>query len=908
LEVVEMMVRAVVTAVAAALTAGALTAPAHAAGLAGPIASYEGENAVLVEADRSSRYPGFDGTGYADSSATAGGSVTFTVTVPRTDFYTLRVRYGNGGGGDAIRSVTVNGRAIPKSIEFAHQFMWSIWRDAEVALRLTAGTQAVGLTFRSGDRGRVLVDSLDVLDRTNASQTSSTSQLLNNWDDLVAIAQSATLFPKDTEPYGPTLAELHYKGDWPTNQLRSEAAYFRGLTDRSETSPPSWDSTLAFDAGGVLTQHYLDQSLGLRGVRQRRQAVPIDVSKEYILPPQRKFIIVRYRLENVTGQLRSFDFMDHVELANKQAPEFNHPDSSAQTHTVDYDGARGGYVADMTRTGQFWLAQGAFQPMDSHGAGGYKAGPTYPGDSFQDVQRKFDRDGTLNNEASYTGHLVSVGLARRITLEPYQSRFLSFVYSVQGARDAATAAIDQALAQSPDSWARATRNAYASWLAKGRRASQADQGVNEAFDISLITLKQSQQPEFGMWVAATSPAYEYKVWPRDAAVTAIGMDATGHYDEAGRYYRWMASVVEGDPPSQPHFFPGTWYTNYGFWRANQPIRFVEPEFDSSGLFLVGVWKHYEALALTDPAAARAFVTDPVVARAIRLAANFPADHIDGLGFGPADQSIWEERYEIATFTQATYAAGDRAASKIAQATGDVGNAGRWSQAAETIRAAIVRPTNTPGRPGLWYDPTQPGSPPEGCFATGVFHGPNCYSPLPSTGDRAPYFIRGIYPIGTMGGNPTLQLDAEVDSSTGLLWVLGLISATEPKAIAHQAKVMRFLAKNEFGISRHEEDDFYYSSIYSPGGRFEANVDSPIWPQPVMYMAMLERWQGTVATTRTRLQWYASITPFGYEPPGEAVDRSTEEPLVSTASEPVTGGWFQLATLVEQGAFDTRLWP
>jgi GH15 family glucan-1,4-alpha-glucosidase len=665
---------------------------------------------------------------------------------------------------------------------------------------------------------------------------------------------------------------------------------------------------MAFDRGGVLTQHYLQQSLGMRGQRDRRQAVPIDISKDYVVVPQRHFVIVSYRLENLTGQTRSFDFMDHVELNNKQAPADNHPDSSVQTQTADWDGGRRGYVADMTRSGQFWFASGAFQPMDSHAVGGYKAGPAYPGDPFYDVPRMFSKTGQLSNSTSYTGHLISVGEARHVTLDPYQVQTLSFVYTVQGTRAAATGAIDEALGQSASAWAQRTRGTYSSWLAHGRRAAQRDTGVNDAFDISLITLKQAQQPEFGQWVAATSPAYEYKVWPRDAAVTAMGMDAAGHTDEAGKYFRWMASVVEGDPPSQPHFFPGTWYTNYGFWSANQPIRFVEPEFDSSGLFLVGVWNHYQALARTDTAAARDFVTDPVVARAIRLAADFPANHIDANGFGPPDQSIWEERFEIATFTQATYAAGDRAASKIATALGNASDAARWSQAAETIRASILRPTNTPGKPGLWYDPSEGGQPPEGCFATGVFHGPNCYSPVPSTGDKAPYFIRGLYPVGTMGGNPTIQLDAEVDSSTGLLWVLGLIGPDDAKTTAHQSKVLRFLNANQFGIRRHEEDDFYYSSIYSPGGRFEANVDSPIWPQPVMYMTMLEHWQGTNARARQRLEYYGSVAPYGFEPPGEAVDRSTEEPLISTASEPVTGAWFQLATMVEQGTFDPRLWP
>jgi GH15 family glucan-1,4-alpha-glucosidase len=910
--------RAALTATTATFALAVMGAPAYGAEHARraqadmtPVATQEAENATLAEADVSTRFPDFNGTGYVYSNPGQGNAVTFSVDVPANNFYTLQVRYANGGGHSAWRSLAVDGADRPKAFKFQQQWSWATWRTTEVSTYLRSGHHTVGIVFRAGDRGPLAIDALSVLARTAPANTSTTSQLMNNWDDLVAIAQSAKLYPKDTDPYGPTLAELHYKGDWPTNQLRSEASYVHGITDRPDRFPPSWDTNLFFDTGGVLHQEYLDQRAGLRGLDKMRSASPVQIVKDYVVVPQRHFVVVRYRMENLTGQQRSFDFMDHVELNNKQVPNETHPSDTGavETQTADWDGTRNGYLANMSRTGQFWFAQGSFQPMDSHAAGSYKAGPSYPGNPFQDVVRDF-RDGTLSNTTSSTARLLSVGVARHITLDPYASTSLSFVYTVQGTRDAATAAVDTALGQSAESWAQRTRSVYGDWLSRGQRGTQLDPGVNQAFDISLITLKQSQQPEFGSWVAATSPAYEYKVWPRDAAVTALSMDAAGHHEEAGRYFRWMASVIQPEEPDPiaPQLLPGSWYTNYGFWQARQPIRFVEPEFDSTGLFLVGVWRHYQALAATDTAAARDYITDPVIANAIRLGGHFIADHIDEHGFGPPDQSIWEERFEIATFTQATYAAGLRAASRLRRAVGAGVEADAWAQGAETIRAAILRPTNDPEFPGLWRDPTQGGEPPEGCFATGVFHGPNCYGPFPSTGDPAPYFIRGIYPTGTLGGNPTPQLDSEVDSSTGLLWVLGLIDANDPKAVAHRAKMLRWLGRNDFGISRHEEDDFYYSSIYSPGGRFEANEPSPEWPQPVMYMSMLERWQGMNARAGNRLQWYASVAPYGYEPPGEAVDWTTEEPLVSTASEPVTGAWFQLATLVNQGSYDPRLWP
>src|SRR5262249_59968221 len=121
------------------------------------------------------------------------------------------------------------------------------------------------------------------------------------------------------------------------------------------------------------------------------------------------------------------------------------------------------------------------------------------------------------------------------------------------------------------------------------RVSMADSGLNSAFDRSLVNNKQSQQPAFGSWPAATNPAYSYKVWVRDSAVTAMGMDATGHLSEAEKYWNWMASVQLTGDSGVLH--AGNWYTNYSVWQANRSISFVEPDRDASARFLIRFYRH-----------------------------------------------------------------------------------------------------------------------------------------------------------------------------------------------------------------------------------------------------------------------------------------------------------------------------
>jgi hypothetical protein len=74
----------------------------------------------------------------------------------------------------------------------------------------------------------------------------------------------------------------------------------------------------------------------------------------------------------------------------------------------------------------------------------------------------------------------------------------------------------------------------------------------------------------------------------------------------------------------------------------------------------------------------------------------------------------------------------------------------------------------------------------------------------------------------------------------------------------------------------------------------------------MYMAMLEHWLGMDDLARSRLSWYVATTHVGYQPQGEAVDWTTERPLVSTSSEPVTATWCLLALFNQLGLFDPRL--
>ena len=71
-----------------------------------------------------------------------------------------------------------------------------------------------------------------------------------------------------------------------------------------------------------------------------------------------------------------------------------------------------------------------------------------------------------------------------------------------------------------------------------------------------------------------------------------------------KYYRWMASVQEDG--SKQNFPRGTWYSTYSYWLRKLPLPFVDPERDSVGLFMIGVYHTWQLLNEQNPQAARSF--------------------------------------------------------------------------------------------------------------------------------------------------------------------------------------------------------------------------------------------------------------------------------------------------------------
>ncbi|WP_054844394.1 glycoside hydrolase family 15 protein [Vulcanisaeta souniana] len=154
--------------------------------------------------------------------------------------------------------------------------------------------------------------------------------------------------------------------------------------------------------------------------------------------------------------------------------------------------------------------------------------------------------------------------------------------------------------------------------------------------LSLLLIMDSQNPVTGEFAASPEPIYLH-TWVRDSAFAAMALQSAGYYEPAMRYWLWMCSAQNTS---------GTWYTRYDFWTGGAPDEsFGIPEYDSIGLFQIGIWQFYEYTRN------KTFLMEvlPCINKSLIWESG---GAINGNGLIPQDLSIWESNYAYNFWTQA----------------------------------------------------------------------------------------------------------------------------------------------------------------------------------------------------------------------------------------------------------------
>lgn len=819
---------------------------------------YEAEEAVKVSVSTNTNHSGYSGTGFVDSFASENDSVSFAISVEEEKDYTLSFNYANATGSQATRAIFVDGEFVGK-IYMDSLADWDTWDTAEIGLNLSVGPHQVVVIFGEYETTAVNLDYMQVSEKVESAR----SLYLNNWSNLVFLWKDSYLNSETSVlGDGPGLYELRfYEGnstdDYDQNQIDNYSTFIRNETDSTKyMNGEKFRSTGYFGTDGILYNEYQTYD---------GDYLKPEITKAYAAVPDENFIVTKYTIKNTYSSQKTFRILDMLKVNNEGTGNI-----SASYNTTD------NYATiDMTNSNQYVIAHGTLESSID----GYQVADDSDTTTTSNTCSPwitFDNDGTLKNNGSVSASDISTAFVKEVTLAAGAETSFYFYVAIGEDTTELSSAVSAVEAQSGSYWMSHIASDYSSWLAEGKSTSFSDTKLNDAYDAISITIKQSTVPgsytdgtdtihKFAAMPAATNPsAYSYKVWARDSAVSAMALDASGHLDEAENYWYWLADrQIKTDQGSWKK--PGTFWTCYWIW-DNSSVSFVEPEYDSIGMFLVGAYRHYEALPTAQE---KADFLDGIWT-SYRLSAEFVRTNIDSNGFGIADCSIWEETTEFNGFTQALYIAGMDAAQMMATAKGETSDADNYNGAAATMRSAVQRDSTATTR-GLW-DVSE------------------------ARYNRA---------VTTSGAENTLH-----DSSSDVLISYGVIDAESSRAKSHIDSIMTYLQHDEYGIARYDDDGFYHDKPWDPGGD-EALESEPSWPQMSMWVAMYEIQSGIdsyKANAYRRLNWFVDRTAKGYMPQGEAVSNVTKKPAISTMVEPITGAAYIMTALAYENQFDMRVLP
>jgi GH15 family glucan-1,4-alpha-glucosidase len=809
-------------------------------------ALYEAESALKSGVTTNTNHVGYTGTGFVDGYGTVNSSVTFDVKVATEGYFTLKYRYANATGLECSRELIIDNTSVGKTT-FLNKANWDTWGTAEKGVYLKAGRHKLVLLTTAAYGGSINLDNLSIEPLVESAR----SLYMNNWTDTVSIWNDTEVNTAAAlNGSGPGLYELRLSADYNTNNIKNYSMFLRNETDSVKyMDGAKFRSTGYYGSDGVLYNKYITYD---------GNTMTPEITKSFATVPNQKFTIAKYAIKNTTGATKTFKILDLLHVKNK----------GVNNITASYSSTNKAVTIDMSNAAQYYIAQGTLEATID----GYQVANDTISDTLNaqcSPWATFNNNGTLKNNTTVTTPDISTGLVKSVTLANGASQDVYFYIAAAANSADLASAITTARSQTGSYWFTQMNTTYTNWLNAGTR-SNLTSTINTAYDRNLISIKQSIVPglNFGSMPAATNPsAYSYKVWARDSAVTAMSLDASGHTTEAETYWTWLSNrQITTDQGTWKK--PGTFWTCYWLW-DNSAQSFVEPEYDSIGMFLVGAYGHYQKLT---GVAQTTFLNN--IWAAYKRSADFVASNVQSNGFGAADCSIWEETSEYNSFTQALYASGMDAAQEMAKAKAIQADADNYNGAAGTIRTAINR-LSTDSNVGMWNQSD-----------------PN---------NR--YFNRAVNSNGTAR--------TTVDSSSDVLMTYGVVDMLSKRAYDHYNKVTSTIQHDKYGIARYQGDTFYTGvNSWDPGGA-EALENEPSWPQMSMWVALMElysEYDSLKANGLRRLQWYTDRCGIGYMAPGEAVSNISLKPAISTMAEPITAASFIMTTLAYQGSLDTRVVP
>ena len=380
---------------------------------------------------------------------------------------------------------------------------------------------------------------------------------------------------------------------------------------------------------------------------------------------------------------------------------------------------------------------------------------------------------------------------------------------------------------------RRTHDYWRLWATKEPGATEGlPAAVAQLYRRSLLIMR-TQIDRNGAIVAANDSdnvqfnrdTYSY-VWPRDGALVAHALDLAGYPEISQTFFKFCASVVEREGYLLHKYTPaGTPASSWHPW-VKDARRQLPIQEDETALVLWSLWQHYSLYRDIE------FVT-PLYRPLIKNGANFLMNYRDGAtGLPLPSYDLWEERYEVLTFTAAAVYGGLTAAAGFVEAFGEEELAEDYRKGAAALREAAGR--------SLYQQDTR-------CFARGI-----------------------VFPED--GGDPVM--DRVVDASVCGSYLFGLLPPDDSRVEETVGRVREKLgcATEIGGLARYENDAYYRSATDTPGNPWFVTT---LWY--AQYVIAKARTVAELASAMEILEWTAAhALPSGVL--AEQLDPHTGKPL------------------------------
>jgi hypothetical protein len=357
------------------------------------------------------------------------------------------------------------------------------------------------------------------------------------------------------------------------------------------------------------------------------------------------------------------------------------------------------------------------------------------------------------------------------------------------------------------------------WLARSRAPPSLPSDLAREYFLSLLLIKDDQNPYLGTFAASPSPVYLYS-WVRDSSFAAMALQSAGHYDSALKYWLWMASA---ETPQ------GTWYTRYNFYTGSPDESFSLPEYDSLGLFEIGVYDYYmktRNLTFLDS-----------IAAALNRTVSFQVSSILGsdLHVMPEDLSVWEDRVAYHFWTEAVNLIGLQRAEVLLSVLGY--NVSAVSKAIALLNESI---NEYFWNGSIFYSAMVP-------YVTFTAGGKSF-----TLGPESPYLSSSsVLPLA-IGSWPTERGSSDVNYVIKDLW-----------------------NQKTGGLARFNGDDYHYNDYL-----YDSSAPTPPWVLTTLFLAYYYAVNNNASAALSLLSWSVNHSQNGLLP--EAVDPTYGNPLPTTS--------------------------